>query len=65
MRIQKTLARIHLAMNSDRGATAVEYGLIVSLIALVIIGAVFVLGGNLTGIFEDVSQGIAPRGATG
>jgi pilus assembly protein Flp/PilA len=31
----------------DSGATAIEYGLIVALIAVVIIGAVTVLGTNL------------------
>lgn len=60
MRIQKTLARIHLAMMSDRGATAVEYGLIVSLIALVIIGAVVLLGTNLNTIFGNVASTIGP-----
>lgn len=60
MRIQTTLARIQLAMSSDRGATAVEYGLIVSLIALVIIGAVVLLGTNLDTIFGNVASTIAP-----
>ncbi len=40
--------------NNDRGATAVEYGLLVGLIAVVIIGAVVLLGGTLDGIFTDV-----------
>ena len=56
MRIQKTLARIHLAMNSDRGATAVEYGLIVALIALAIIVAVALVGTNLGNLFTDVAD---------
>ncbi len=38
----------------DRGATAVEYGLLVGLIAAIIIGAVVLLGGTLDGIFTDV-----------
>jgi pilus assembly protein Flp/PilA len=32
---------------NESGATAIEYGLIVALIAVVIIGAVTTLGGNL------------------
>ncbi|WP_407335230.1 Flp family type IVb pilin [Dietzia kunjamensis] len=38
----------------DRGATAVEYGLMVGLIAVVIIAAVLALGGELNGMFETV-----------
>ncbi|NDK31825.1 Flp family type IVb pilin [Nesterenkonia haasae] len=42
----------------DRGATAVEYGLLVGLIAVVIILAVVFLGETLTGLFEEVGEGI-------
>jgi len=63
MRIQKTLARIHLAMNSDRGATAVEYGLIVALIALAIIVAVALVGTNLGLLFTDVAGELSPAPA--
>jgi pilus assembly protein Flp/PilA len=40
---------------NDRGATAVEYGLMVALIAAVIIGAVTLLGTNLNGLFNRVA----------
>jgi len=40
------------------GATAVEYGLMVALIAVVIIGAVTLLGTNLSGTFTMVSTAI-------
>lgn len=43
------------ALRSDRGATAVEYGLMVALIAIVIIIAVTLLGTNLRGLFNDVA----------
>ena len=39
----------------ERGATAVEYGIMVSLIAVVIIVAVTLLGGNLKSTFENVA----------
>jgi pilus assembly protein Flp/PilA len=42
----------------DRGATAVEYGLMVALIAAVIIGAVTLLGGNLNTLFTNVANTI-------
>jgi len=39
----------------DDGATAVEYGLMVGLIAVVIIVAVTLLGTKLTGLFDGVA----------
>ena len=49
---------------SDEGATAVEYGLMVGLIAVVIIGAVTLIGSSLsnaagTGIFDRVATALA------
>ncbi len=40
---------------NDRGATAVEYGLMVSLIAVAIIGGVTALGGDLNTLFNAVA----------
>ncbi len=45
--------RIH-ALSNERGASAVEYGLLVALIAVIIIGAVGALGVNLNGIFQAI-----------
>jgi pilus assembly protein Flp/PilA len=42
--------------NDDEGATAVEYGLMVALIAVVIIGAVIMLGDNLSSMFGGVAD---------
>jgi pilus assembly protein Flp/PilA len=42
----------------DRGATAVEYGLMVALIAAVIVGVVTVLGTTLQGVFQTVVNAI-------
>jgi len=42
----------------DRGATAVEYGLMVGLIAVVIIAAVLALGGELNTLFSRVVNGL-------
>jgi len=57
--IMKTLTRIQARLNSmrseDDGATAVEYGLIVSLIAIFIIGAVGLVGTNLDALFRGVA----------
>jgi pilus assembly protein Flp/PilA len=47
-----------LLNRDDRGATAVEYGLMVGLIALVIIAAVVLLGNNLNSIFGKAASSI-------
>ncbi|MBT2500743.1 Flp family type IVb pilin [Agromyces sp. ISL-38] len=58
----KTIARTQSLMNSIRreedGATAVEYGLMVSLIAVVIIAAVTAIGVNLDLIFDAVAAAL-------
>ena len=51
-------ARINSMRSTDDGATAVEYGLMVSLIAVVIIVAVSTLGGSLGTLFTDVNTDI-------
>jgi pilus assembly protein Flp/PilA len=43
-------------MKDESGATAIEYGLIASLIAVAIIGALVTLGTSLSGIFGTVSS---------
>lgn len=43
------------SMQNEDGATAVEYGLMVSLIAVVIIAGVTLLGGNLLGLFNGIA----------
>jgi pilus assembly protein Flp/PilA len=57
-------------LKSEKGATAVEYGLMVGLIAVAIIAAVILLGGKLTELFTGVSGKIptvpgAPAGTAG
>jgi pilus assembly protein Flp/PilA len=48
-------ARFAQFINEDAGATAIEYGLIASLIAVVIIGAVTMVGTSLTNTFTEVA----------
>jgi pilus assembly protein Flp/PilA len=40
----------------DKGASAVEYALLVAMIAAVIVGAVTLLGGNLKATFDYVAS---------
>lgn len=47
-----------IATRNDKGATAVEYGLMVALIAVVIIGAVTILGTKINDMFTQVGNSI-------
>jgi pilus assembly protein Flp/PilA len=40
--------------DDEKGATAVEYGLLVALIAAIIIGTVVVLGGQINTAFQTI-----------
>ena len=42
----------------EEGATAVEYGLIVALIAAIIVGVVATLGGQINTAFQTVSTAL-------
>lgn len=53
--VQNLLTR---PLRSDRGASAVEYGLLVFFIAIVIIAAVTLLGKNLSSIFHSVATSL-------
>jgi len=46
------------ALRDERGATAVEYGLMVALIAVAIIGVVTILGTQLSALFAQVSAAL-------
>jgi pilus assembly protein Flp/PilA len=50
------------ATDKDNGATAVEYGLMVALIAVVIIAAVTLLGANLAARFNQVATAVGNAG---
>ena len=45
----------YLSIDSEKGVTAIEYGLIASLIAVAIIAAITIVGTNLAAIFSYVS----------
>jgi pilus assembly protein Flp/PilA len=54
--LQNLLARP--LYQDDRGASAVEYGLLVALIGAVIVVAVTLIGTNLTSVFNKVAHAI-------
>ncbi|MBT9255907.1 Flp family type IVb pilin [Phycicoccus sp. MAQZ13P-2] len=47
-----------LATRRERGATAVEYALMIGLVAIVIIASVTILGRNLTTFFQNAAASI-------
>lgn len=52
---QSAASRLH----REEGATMVEYGIMVALIAVVAFAAVQLLGTEVQGTFEDISGGIS------
>lgn len=55
---------IRKMIKNNKGATAIEYGLIAALIAVAAIGAMTSLGGNLKTTFNNVSDGLKASGST-
>ena len=53
--LEKFITLMLIGRDEEEGATAVEYGLMVALIAIVIIGAVTLLGGNLEALFNNIA----------
>lgn len=53
--LTKLYVHVRNLMESEEGATAVEYGLMVALIAIVIIAAVTLIGTNLDLVFDKIA----------
>lgn len=49
---------IRKMLKNEKGATAIEYGLIAALIAVAAIGAMTSLGSKLSGTFNNVSSNL-------
>ena len=63
--LRKVFSRFELARyggfsvaRRDEGQTLVEYGLILALIALVVLGVVAILGGTISNLFSNVASAI-------
>jgi pilus assembly protein Flp/PilA len=52
----RALITRRLSQMDDRGASAVEYGLLIAGIAVVIIAVVFTLGGKIHDLFKNTSD---------
>ena len=57
--VERSLLRLFLS--DERGATAIEYGLIVGIIAVVVVG-IAATGGALVSVYERVSELIPALG---
>ncbi|QCP54967.1 Flp family type IVb pilin [Trinickia violacea] len=57
-RDSRAIERTKAFLRDDEGATMVEYGLMVALIAIVCIGAVTTIGTNLNLVFSDIAAAI-------
>lgn len=60
----KFLNTLMTLKRDEKGVTALEYGLIAALIAVVIIGAVTTLGGNLSKTFTNVATTLGTNKGT-
>ena len=47
-------------LKDESGATAIEYGLIAALIAVVLVGALTAVGDSLKGSFDKISTAVGP-----
>ena len=55
-----SVSKVRKFFDREEGATMVEYGLMVALIAVICIGAVSVLGTSISAAFGSASAKIAP-----
>jgi len=58
---QTRLHDLNAFCKDKTGATAIEYGLIAAGIAVAIVAAVFALGDEVKGFFEDVQSDLASK----
>ena len=53
-------ARLHLGEHDERGANLVEYILLIAFIAMIVIVAVKVLGGTVSGNYSSADSNLQP-----
>ena len=57
--LNKFAQRVQQFLHDEEGVTAIEYGLIAALIAVVIIASVTLVGTQLTAVFTAISGALA------
>lgn len=53
--MKKLMKKLSSIIRGEEGQGMVEYGLIIALVAIVVVGALVLLGGNLTTIFNNIA----------
>ena len=61
----RTILNARFAKMDERGASAVEYGLLIAGIAALIVVTVFAFGDNLTAIFDNTCKAVGNGVNTG
>jgi len=56
--MEKFMQAVNRFIRDEEGVTAIEYGLIAALIAVVIIGAVRTIGTNLNTVFTTIGNAL-------
>ena len=60
--LRKIMAVAQNAAKDKSGATAIEYGLIAGLIAVVVIGAITLIGDELLAVFQTIADRLSGIG---
>ncbi len=60
----KLSAFYYAYLKGERGATAIEYGLMVAAIALSIVAIVFTLGDRIDSSFQGIDDGLSSGGVS-
>ena len=58
MKLRDWYELIRIQLIREEGQTMAEYGLLIALVAIVVIGAVGILGTNLKGTFNQIASEI-------
>ena len=61
----RILLNARFSKMEERGASAVEYGLLIAGIAALIVAVVFVFGGTIRDVFQDTCDQVAGGAGTG
>lgn len=64
LRLGQALGAIRARLHREEGASAVEYGMLVALIAAVVVGVVVLLGPMIAGAFQDIVDALTGAGVT-
>ena len=51
----KKMSQLFKSLKNEKGATAIEYGLIAALVSILIVGALQLLGPELTNTFNKIT----------